>query len=115
MFKNIKNFSDFTRQVEILWIPDYEDRKLEIFPCTVTGGFTPSRIDDFLKLARLHPEYHKVVCIEPNLYVNAFVKGAQTYHLAEGDADPKLIHDLNSKLDTYFLQSLNSGRNKRRA
>lgn len=115
LFKNIRSFREFTRRVEFLWAPDFEDRELEEFPTCVTGGFAPWRLREFLNLAKLHPEYHIVVCIEPDLYVNAFIAGAQSYHLAEGDSDPSLVHDPNDRLDAHFLQSLNSGRNRRLA
>lgn len=115
MFKNIKSFHEFTRRVEILWAPDYEDRELEEFPTTAFGGFAPWRLEEFLRLARLHPEYHIVACVKPDLYINSFVGGAQTYYLAEGDADPKLVHDLDNRLDEHFLQSLNSGRRSLKA
>ena len=111
MFLNIKNSREFRRRVDILWALDYEELELEEFPTTEFGGFAPWRLAEFLALARMHPELHIVSCIEPNLYVNAFVKGSQTYYLAQGDADPKLIHDLYNKLDLHLLQSLNSGRN----
>jgi len=115
MVKNIKNYSEFRRRVEILWADDYQDRELEAFPVTVCGGFAPWRAYEFLRLARLHPEYHIVTCIEPEIFVNAFVTNALMYYLAEGDADPKLIHDPHDKLDAYFLYTLNSGRKSRAA
>ena len=86
---------------------------LEEFPTTVFGGFAPWRVKQILKLVRRHPEYHIVTCLEPDLYVNTFVPNAQTYFLAEGDRDPRLIFDPQCKLDESFLYSLNSGRRSR--
>jgi hypothetical protein len=115
MFKNIKDYHEFHLRVDILWVPDYEDLELEEFPTTASGGFEESRLEEFLHLAKLHPEFHVVSCIDPDLIINTFVWGALTYHLAQGDADPKLVHDLYDKLDIHFLHTLNSGRNKRSA
>jgi len=115
MFRNIKDSGEFRSIVEILWADDYEEFELESIPTTVFGGFAPWRIDEFLLLARRHPEFHIVSCIEPGLYINSFVKGAQTYYLAQGDADSTLVHDLYGKLDTHLLHTLNSGRSKRSA
>jgi hypothetical protein len=112
LYKNIKNRREFNKLVDILWAPDYEDRELEAFPTTAVGGFAPWRVYEFLELAKQHPEYHIVSCIEPDLHVNAFVKNALTYYLAEGDSDPCIIHDPYNKLDASFLQALNSGLNK---
>jgi len=115
LYKNIKSRREFDRRVDILWEGDYEERELEEFPTTVFGGFAPWRVDDFLRLASRHPEYHIVTCIGPELFINAFVKGALSYFLAEGDSDPKLIHDPYDKLDVYLLHSLNSDRKRRAA
>ncbi|MGE0171362.1 MAG: hypothetical protein AB7T49_01190 [Oligoflexales bacterium] len=89
--------------------------ELEEFPTTVFGGFAPWRVSEFLRLAKLHPEFHIVSCLEPHLYINAFVKNAQTYYLAQGDANPILVHDLYDKLDIHLLQVLNSGCKRRAA
>jgi hypothetical protein len=113
MFKNIKNRIAFLRRVDILWEPDYEELELEEFPTMMDGGFAPWRIDEFLRLAKLHPEFHIVTCIDSSLYINNFVWGGQTYHLAQGDADPHLVHDRYGRLDMQFLQSLNSERKRR--
>ena len=115
VFRNIKDDGEFRQLVDMLWEGDYEDLELESFPTTVFGGFAPWRVEEFLNLARSHPEYHIVSCIEPGLYINSFVKGAQTYYLAQGDADPKLIHDIYDKLDTRLLHVLNSGRSRHSA
>jgi hypothetical protein len=92
-----------------LWHGDYEDRELEEFPTNVLGGFAYWRREEFLRLARLHPEYHIVTCIKSDLFVNGYIETAHSYFLAEGDSDPKLIHDPNLQLDAYLLYSLNSG------
>jgi len=115
LFKNIKNYIEFRRRVETLWADDYEVRELEEFPSLPNGGFTPERVKEILCLARLHPEYHILSRVRPDLYINTFVKGAVSYFLAEGDSDPKLIHDPYDKLDTHLLHSLNSGRSSPRA
>jgi len=115
MFKNIKDHREFRRKVDILWEGDYEDLELEEFPTTVFGGFVPSRAGEFLRLVKMHPEFHIVSCIEPDLLVNNFVRGAMIYYLAQGDSNPKLVHDLYEKLDAHFLQSLNSGWSRRSA
>jgi hypothetical protein len=115
LYRNVKNHLEFIRLTDLLWADDYEDLELEEFPTTVFGGFAPWRVAEFLRLAKLHPEFHIVSCVEPNLYVNAFIKGAQTYYLAQGDPDPKLIHDPYNKLDALFLQNLYSGRKRRSA
>jgi len=110
LFKNIKNYIEFRQRVETLWADDYEDRELEEFPSLPNGGFAPDRVDEILRLARLHPEYHIMSRIRPDLCVNTFVKGAVSYFLAEGDSDPKLIHDPYNMLDACFLHFLNSSR-----
>jgi hypothetical protein len=109
LLKKTKNRREFMRKVEILWIDEYLEFELENLPTTVNGGFAPWRVEEFLKLARLHPEFHIVTCIEPSLYINAFVKGGMTYHLAEGDPDPRLVFDQFDKLDQHYLHLLNSG------
>jgi hypothetical protein len=114
-FKNIKDYIEFQRRVDTLWEPDYEELELEEFPTTVGGGFAPWRVEEFLRLARLHPEFHIVTCIDTDLFINSFVWGALTYYLAQGDADPKLVHDPYDRLDAYFLQTLNSGRKRHSA
>ena len=72
-FRNIKDSGEFRQLVEMLWADDYDDLELESFPTTVFGGFAPWRVEEFLRLAKLHPEYHIVSCIEAGLYVNQFV------------------------------------------
>ena len=109
MFKNIKDRNAFKKRVEILWEDDYITRELEELPTTVFGGFAPWRTMAFLRMAKLHPEYHIVSCVGPNLYVNSFVRNAQTYFFAEGDTDSKIIHDPFDRLDASFLYSLSSG------
>ena len=115
LFNNIKNYIEFRRRVETLWADDYEERELEEFPSLPNGGFAPGRVKKLLRLVRLHPEYHILSRIRSDLYVNTFVKGAVSYFLAEGDSDPKLIHDPHGKLDAHFLHTLNSGRSSPRA
>jgi len=110
LFQNIKDHREFRRRVDILWEGDYEEFELEAFPSTTFGGFAPSRVREFLRLAKMHPEFHIVSCIEPDLLVNSFVSGAMLYYLAQGDPDSNLVHDLHQKLDAHFIQSLNSGR-----
>jgi len=115
LFKNVKNYIEFRRRVEALWADAYEDRELEEFPSLPNGSFGPERVEELLRLARLHPEYHILSRIRPDLYINSFVKGAVSYFLAEGDSDPKLIHDPYNKLDIHYFHSLNSGRRSSRA
>jgi hypothetical protein len=93
LFKNIKNRTEFRRQVEILRLPHYEDFELEEFPCCPLGGFFLSRVECILRLVRLHPEYHIVTCVKPSLLVNGFVANGQTYYLGAGAKDPNLVHD----------------------
>lgn len=112
MFKNVANFQDFLSRVELLRAPDYDERELPASPSSFFGDFFPWRVEEVLALRREFPEYHVVVCIEPQLYINAFVENALGYYLAEGDPDPSLIHDPFERLDRHFLQSLNSGRNR---
>jgi len=113
VFTNIKSRKEFRARVEILWHPDYEDMELEEFPCIPSGSFLPDRLEVLLRLARLHPEFHIVSYVGSGIYMNGFVRNARSYCLAQGDADPKLIHDQYDALDAQFLQSLNSGNNKR--
>jgi hypothetical protein len=115
MYKYIDDYFEFRRRIDILWEPDYEDLELEEFPTTVSGGFAPWRVEEFLRLARLHPEFHTVSCIEPDLFINTFVWGAMTYHLAQGDSDPKLVYDPDRKLDAHFLQTLKEEHNRDQA
>jgi hypothetical protein len=109
MVKNIKDYIEFHRRVEILWASDFEELELEEFPTTAFGGFAPWQVDEFLRVAKLHPEFHIVSCIEPELFVNRFVNGAMIYYLGQGDSDPNLVHDAYGKLDLLLLQTLNSG------
>jgi hypothetical protein len=112
-FKNIKSMREFKSRVAMLWSDDYEERELEAFPSSVLGGFFNYRRDEFLALARLHPEYHIVTCLSDRIFVNGFVEGGQSYYLAEGDPDPTLIYDPDHSLDLHSLYSLNSGSIKR--
>lgn len=108
-FKNIKSMREFKNRVEMLWSDDYEERELEAFPSSVLGGFFSWRRDEFLALARLHPEYHIVTCLAAKIFVNGFVEGGITYYLAEGDRDPAIIYDPDDRLTVHDLHALNSG------
>jgi hypothetical protein len=113
MYKNL-SYREFQNQVEILHLDDYSDLELEEFPCTPLGGFWEARISEILRLVRLHPEYHIVSCVNPDLFVNAFVRGSQAYYLARGNHDPKLIYDPHGEFDAHFVYSLNSDSKRRR-
>jgi hypothetical protein len=110
-FIYIDDRREFIHRVKPLDLLDYEERELPIMPIWCMGFFDPDQIDELFSLWRLFPEYHIVSSFEYDLQINGFVKNSHGYLLAEGDANPRLIHDPLRKADAFFFNLRNSGRN----
>jgi hypothetical protein len=113
MFKNIEDFRNFRRRVQILLEPYILERDIPLLPDSFFGCFSPRRLNEVMSVCCENPEFHIVSCIEPELFINGFIKNALIYYLADGDSDPNLVHDPHRILDVHLLQALNSGLSKR--
>ena len=115
MFQNIRNFVEFAHRVRFLNGPDFVERDLPIVSESVFGEFSHCRVLEVVEFRRRFPEYHIVSYLGSGIYVNGYLNNAIMYLIGEGDSDPNLAHDPELALDLAYLQSLNSGLNRRRA
>ncbi|MBM4252921.1 MAG: hypothetical protein FJ146_13195 [Deltaproteobacteria bacterium] len=91
----------FFKQVGKVWI--YEELKfLDLEPDMMTGEFWGDKVQSLIDFCEENPKYHVISCSGRKIY-NKYVPDAFSYHLADGNSDPGLFFDFESRLSIQEL------------
>ena len=82
----------FFQRVGKVWIYDVL-KFLDLEPNMLTGEFWSDRVQSLLDFCNENHGYHIISCKGGHI-LNKFVPDANSYYLADRDADPDLVHDL---------------------
>ncbi|MBM4252925.1 MAG: hypothetical protein FJ146_13215 [Deltaproteobacteria bacterium] len=97
MFReNSDDFFYFLKRAGRVWIYD-ELKFLDLEPDTLTGEFWQGKEQLLTDFCAANPEYHVISFHLPLVY-NRFVANGSHYYLADGDADPDLVFDFETRL-----------------
>ncbi|MBM4252919.1 MAG: hypothetical protein FJ146_13185 [Deltaproteobacteria bacterium] len=97
----------FLKRAGRVWIYD-ELKFLDLEPDTLTGEFWQGKEQVLTDFCTANPEYHVISCHVPHVY-NKFVPDACIYYLADGDADPNLMFDFETRLNLDELFQIGHG------
>ncbi|MCX6107594.1 MAG: hypothetical protein NTY08_17355 [Proteobacteria bacterium] len=91
----------FFKRVGKVWI--YEELKfLDLDPDMMTGEFWGDKVQSLINFCDVNTKYHVISCRGRKIY-NKFVPDSSSYHLADGNADPDLFFDFETRLSVNEL------------
>jgi hypothetical protein len=98
-----EELAQFFRRVGQIW--KYDELKfLDLEPSTMSGRFDSCRLPVLQEFCAVELEYHIISCKDHKVY-NRLIPDANSFYLAGGDNDPKLMVDMLSRLTAdEFLQ-----------